>query len=509
MTIQLTQNVRLSGAPVPAGSQLSLPTGLEASLISANQAVRIPRELAGLNIYAFNDHTTLAVSGAEAASYTLSTVSGYNGIPATDTDSGVAEGSKTGSDRMVKLVVSGQAGVANTFLTSAASLNLATLDDRFGIWVFVSCAIAGNSNWQQPTINVNVSANNNFFGDANDYTFSFNGNQIRQGWNFLVLKCSATNHPFGVTKSGVGTVDFSAPAVRLNRFRIFMTVPAGRTLTMYFDTLWSNFRTRPRVCIGTDDTGSDHLRRFWEPILRNFGIPPGYVALIAESTDDTTRLTGGNFNTSITTRQTDNVDHVYAAGWDIVNHGLKHANTSNDTSLRTQLLTDGQLAYQVLGQRFWQLAHGWERGADIWTAPQGRWDSVTIARLREWGFTLARMGAQGWNCTRTVFGYAQPLNMGWISIDAPPVGAANLANWQTMIQGAIDYGGDVIIGAHQVIAGGNADGSSVTGNTLQIFDTGLIALCAWLRQKEDANEIELCRLTDMRNAEARFVISAS
>lgn len=506
MTIQLTQNVRLAGAPVPAGTQLSLPTGLEASLISANQAVRITRELAGLNIYAFNDHTTLAVSGAEAASYTLSTVSGYNGIPATDTYTGTTEGSKTGSDRMVKLVVTGQAGAANTFITSASSLNLTTVDDRLGVWVFVSCALGSNSSWAAPIISFGISSNNNFSADANDYEFGFNANQLRQGWNFLVLKTSATAHPFGVNKAAWGSVDFTSAAVKLNRFRFYMTVPAGQTLTMYFDTIWSNFRTRPRVCLGADSSGGTSMRTFWLPILRNFGIS-GYIALSAEVTDDTSRLTGGNFNTGMYAQQISNIDSLYENGWDVVNHGLKHANTSNGASVRTQLLTDGQLTYQVLGQKYWQLAHGWERGADIWTAPQSRWDPVTIARLRQWGFTVARMGQQGFNNTRTVFGYPQLLNMGWISMDTPVTGVANAQNWQALVQAAIDYGGDVILGAHDVIAGGAADGSGVTGNSLQIFDTSLTVFCAWLRQKQEANEIELCALSDFRSGDARFVIS--
>ena len=92
---------------------------------------------AGRNVFAFTDHTAFTVSGAEAAAYTLSTVSGYNGIAAGDSVEGVAQGSKTGSTAMVKLVCNGtQAGAANYFITSASSLALTTGDEKFGMWVY-------------------------------------------------------------------------------------------------------------------------------------------------------------------------------------------------------------------------------------------------------------------------------------------------------------------------------------------------------------------------------------
>jgi peptidoglycan/xylan/chitin deacetylase (PgdA/CDA1 family) len=453
---------------------------------------------AGYNIFAFTDHTAFTASGAEAAAYTLSTVSGFNGIAAGDTPEGVAQGSKTGSTAMVKLVCNGsQAGAANYFITSASNLNLTTGDEKFGMWVYFSTDITTNSSWIQPAINIDVSTANTFNGDAADYTFSFNGNQIRQGWNFLVFKCDATTHPYGVTKSGIGSNLFATNG--LKKFRIYVTVPNGKTLTVYFDTLWSNFNAVPAVALGFDTNGDSALLNYTLPALQAYGLR-GYVACIgAGGVNDNTNNRATDYNSYINnSAQLTALSACYAAGWDIANHTLNHTNTSNGGSVRTQLLTDGQLQYQVQGQTVWQLAHGYDRGKEFYCAPQGAWDSTTIYRLQQWGYKIARMGQQHMNNTRTVFGYDQLMNMGWYQIDAPHALSANYDSWIIHLQTLFDYGADVIIAGHHTIADvGTVTGSSTTGNSLQVYSTSLRMLCAWLKAKHDAGTIRMVTLSEM------------
>ena len=454
----------------------------------------------GRNLFAFTDHTAFTASGAEAAAYTLSTVSGYNGIAAGDTPDGVAIGSKTGSTAMVKLVCNGtQAGAANYFITSASNLALTTVDEKFGLWVYFSCDITTNSTWM-PSISINVSTANTFNGDAADYTFGFNSNQCRQGWNFLVLKCDNSTHPYGISKSGVGTAKFATTG--LNRFRIYMTVPNGKTLTCYFDTLWSNFSTKPAVAITFDIAGEPLFQNYGLSALSEFGFQ-GVVFILPNGSganDNTNnRLIDYNTGPISGNAQIACLDALYAAGWDISNHTLNHTNTSNGGSVRTQLLTDAQLQYQVIAGTAWQLGHGYERGKEFYAAPQGAWDTTTILRLQTWGYKLLRMGQQGLNRTRTIYGYDQLGNMGWYGIDGLPGGAVGSYNqWIADIQTLFDYGADVILGAHSVIADvGTVTGATTTPNTVTMYYTQLRMLCQWLKTKVDARQIVVGSLTDI------------
>lgn len=453
---------------------------------------------AGRNVFAFTDHTAFTVSGAEAAAYTLSTVSGYNGIAAGDSVEGVAQGSKTGSTAMVKLVCNGtQAGAANYFITSASSLAKTTGDEKFGLWVYLSTDLTTNSTWVQPTFAINVSTANTFNGDAADYTFSYNGNQMRPGWNFLVFKCDATSHPYGISKSGVGTAKFATTG--LNRFRIFVTVAATKTLTLYFDTLWTDFATKPAVVLGFDTNGDSNLLNYTYPALAAYGMK-GYIACIGNGgVDDNTNNRLQDYNNYVNnSSQLISLDTVYAAGWDIINHTLNHTNTSNGGTVRTQLLTDAQLQYQVKAQTAWQLGHGYDKGKEFYAAPQGAWDAITINRLQTWGYKLLRMGQQGMNRTRTVFGYDNPGNMGWYALETPHTGSANYDQWIIHLQTLIDYGADILAVAHHTIADvGTVTGSSVTGNSTQVYSTSLRMLCAWLKAKDDAGEITVMTLSDL------------
>lgn len=447
---------------------------------------------AGFNLFAFTDHTALVASGAESAAYTLSTVSGFNGIAASDTADGAALPSKTGSPSMVKLVCNGtQAGAANFFITSAASLNLPTGDDKFGMWVYFSTDITANSTWIQPTLTVGVSTANSFNGDSLDYTFSFNGNQIRQGWNFLVFRCDTSTVPYGMNKQGIGSVPFATG--KLNRFRIYFQVPAGQKLTCYFDTLWSNFATKPAVSITFDISGDAAFQANALPALSTYGFKGVVFALPNGGSNDNTlnRLVDYNGTLGSVSSQLVCMNALYAAGWDISNHTLNHTNTSNDGAARTQLLTDAQLQYQIKACTAWQLAHGYKLGEEFYAAPQGRWDSVTIKRLLDWGYKMLRMGQQGINRTRTVYGYDQPGNMGWYGLDSIPTGQLGTYNqWVADIQTLLDYGGDVILGAHSIIPDvGPVDGATACPSATTMYVTQLKMLCAWLKAKQDAGLI--------------------
>jgi len=433
----------------------------------------------GYNWYSFTDHTSLTKSGAEAANYTLSTVSGVNGI--VDAAPAYTGGSKTGSTALTKLEVSGQAGAVSTIFTSADNINIATGDGRLGFWVYIS----PDSTWKTPAINWD------FYTATNvEVDFASNNQQCREGWNFIVFHTgTVSGHPYGITRNyGVG--DFAVDVLR--RFRFYIKVPAGLTLTAYFDTAWSNWRTTPAIAIGMDGSGLTDVTTYWIPKMSAYGYK-GYISLSATATGDHTRL--ANYNVASGTTRTV-LAAIKAAGWDVINHCLNHTNTSDAS--RASAVTEAQLQYQIKAQTAYQLAYGLDKGKEIFSSPQGRWDSMTNSQMQAMGIILNRAGSQGSNNTRTMFGYPNNMLMGWLSIDAPVSGAASANGLIAKMQAILDYGGDIIIGGHQIIAdGGIRDGDSVTGNSLQIYATTFDLILSWISAKATAGECTVCTLTDM------------
>jgi peptidoglycan/xylan/chitin deacetylase (PgdA/CDA1 family) len=342
-----------------------------------------------------------------------------------------------------------------------------------------------------PSLNIGISDVNSFPGST-DYDFSVTSNQIRQGWNFIVVSTVASSHPYGIIKTS-GTADFTVSQVK--QFRIYLIVPNTKTAIFYFDTAWSNFSQLPAVVIGFDGTGTSDVSNYWTPISREYGYK-FYCALSAQSTGGHERVQNYSGYVTGSAAQITAMDEFHAAGNDVINHTLNHTNTS-DTS-RAQSITDGQLTYQLKAQTAWQLAFGWDRGKELYAAPQGRWDWASMQKMKGWGYTFQRQGSQSVNLHLTPFGYSQNENIGWFSLDAPVSGTACSDNWIAITQTMLGYGADIVWGGHQIIAdSGTVTGTTVTGNSLQIYNTSIRTFLTWLKAQEAAGNLVVISMTEM------------
>jgi hypothetical protein len=470
-------NGNVIGFPNPSSNGGILDTFPHRPSPVAQKCNRIVR--GGNNFYSFTDHTVLLNTGTENANYVLSTVSGVNGIAYDNS------GSQTGSPTMVKLAVSGQAGAANNFIASPNNLALTMVDNKFGFWVYYS----PDSTWAVPNLHIRLAATNVPNGTT-DWDFSMNINQMRPGWNFLVVIPLNATHPYGITAVN-GSESFAAGATTLNKFDFYLKVTAGQTCTLYFDTAWNNFYTKPAVMLGLDGVNAATLPTYSIPIMAKYGFR-GYMMNSAQATND------NSIWKDFTTRHA-NTDLAYAAGWDICNHTLNHTTTSTGTPpLATSLLTAAQLQYLLTAQTSYQLAMGWDRGKEFYGAPTGSWDNTNVALIKMAGYTMQRNSSVSHqNNTRTQWGYDQPQNMGWISLDNPTQGltGAYLSNWEANIQPLLDYGGDVWIGWHDVVAG-SGNMSAYTNSVTQIYHDQLDALCAWLAGLQAAGTISVMTPTE-------------
>jgi len=498
----------------------------------------------------------ITLSGTNSSMVTLTDVSGTNGI-AYD-----SSGSRTGNNSMMKMVCNNATGSAsgNIFLTSAASLNVSVVDGRMGFWIYLS----PDSESLFDAFNFDCSSYNGF-NFTSDYDFSVNANQIRPGWNFLVLYASPTRttHPFGISQNnGSASADFTVS--NLQQFRFYLAIPANTSFTMYFDSAFCGWNTTPAVAIGWDGTGlngTTDVATPWVNSLAAYGwrgycmlsaqVPTtsnfnGYISGTTLTTSSGapaigmtlsgpgitvgTSITAGsgtswtvsisqtvgssgsqvaitgqwantryaNFSYGSYPQRDATIQNMYNAGWDICNHTLNHTNTSNSSLAAT--LTNDQLTYQIKTQAAFQIAHGWERGKEIYGAPQGQWDWATNSAMAGMGIIMNRAGDQGLggSATRTIYGYAQLMNMPWLSMDGPPTGVASANACIATIGMLIAYGGDIILGGHQIIPdSGTVTGSSTTGSNLTLYQTTLNLILAYLQTQVAAGNIAISTLSEM------------
>lgn len=407
----------------------------------------------GKCVYRFQNHTALTASGTNIASVTLSTVSGVNGIAAN------SSGSRTGSGQMVKLV--GAAGATGNLLFTVpnAVLGSHAMEGRFGIWAYFDYA-----NATVPTINGLWSPNVTVTDEMSN---AWNSNAIRPGWNFLTFQQGAPSHPFGTSLSYGGTTDMIANP--LKSFTLQFSTLAN--CTVYLDSLWTGFKQIPSIVLGWDTADQDAL----DYVLPAMNLR-GWKGYIAEPCFIWTSGSTLYDDHSLDNARTQRVDQFAAAGWDIINHSTTHRAIGG-------LSNDYEIRYEIENARAWGLAHGWVRGSEFYASPQSSTSVTAETILRNAGLVVQRH-AKHPNVHLTQFGVDNPHHLG--SYD---MGNQTYATIKSYIDMAVAYCCDLFMFAHNTIAGGAVDGSTVPGVSTQMYETTLNLVLDYIKSLETTGTV--------------------
>lgn len=447
MTIQLTQARVVNGAVAAAGTQHTLAESVEADFITNGWATRVGAapDQSGLGVPAMivdgvlmgpdgavvvNDRLIKAsnswlddqpygvtspvrsagklVCRFKASEWTLtgtgSAISDHTGYDAYGVKSGaltagvgVGPVSITGHPTMIKYVPVDTANEGMYPTTFSTPVKTVALNGKFGLWVYREDRV-------DVTISINLSTTS---AHTNGLKVDFSGAAFKQGWNFLVFVMRnpqayvlgsgvAEYHPDGVT--AVCNGNGSTSDILNNPIAAIAIVLNGGTIgaPIYFDSLWTDFDVKSQYLMGFDAMSSSIID-YAIPYMRH----KGYVTANFSYYDGTSRIQVDH------TLPGSNGDTIYAAGWEIVNHGAMHLPGTASPGMAA--LTDpAEIAYELKSLQAAMLARGWTRGQHLYVSPNSQTSQLCERVIGDLGYPLHRHGAANNAIQITPFGIPNP-----------------------------------------------------------------------------------------------------
>jgi hypothetical protein len=244
----------------------------------------------------------------------------------------------------------------NLFAGKTISRSLANVSS-VGLWVYVESPTGDVKQTQQISCTI-------FFFSAG-FTKSLassNANQsLNHGWNWIQWGRSEFTLSGGAQWSDTNDV-----------MRIKVFGYTGASITMHLDSMYFNVRSLPLVLLDFDD-GWDSTYSEAYSYMQPLGLV-GNVYLVSSFVDQANRVT------------TSNVDTLYAAGWDIVNH--------TDTHQVMTAYTQAQADVEWNTCRDYIRAHGWDRrNSSLHTGtPTGGYGAGVLASLAANNYISGRNG---------------------------------------------------------------------------------------------------------------------
>lgn len=244
---------------------------------------------------------------------------------------------------------------------------------------------------------------------------------LHEGWNSLLLGRSQ----WGVT----GSPSWHATFVRL---RVRVNANASATAVAYFDALRYGGASRPKAIVSADDGwATQHTEMF--AYMRRYGFR-GSLYLIKQ------RINTAGY---LTTAQ---IQEMYDAGWDVLNH------TDNHVNLRDDLTTQAEVEAELGACRDWIVANGWSRRrGELHVAyPQGGYDTSKV---------LPAMTALGMVTGRTTVNRTQAhvIDHHQLLTRQAHAYTASQATYRGYVDKAIEDGGCVQLNYHKIEANGTSD----------------------------------------------------
>jgi len=437
---------------------------------------------------------------AVAGSPTLT--QGFTGFDANGNVTGIK--SRTGQAGM--LLVEPTVDTTTQISLGAPSTNIltSTLNGKIGIWVYIQpAASSGNIAF---SIQCEMSTQAGATGATNGLMVQFSPNSLREGWNFLtfvmrdwqayVSGSGVTElHPDGLAPTTYGTganANILSNPITFIRLNIQGSGATGSKL--YFDSIWTDFQSKAQVILGCDGGVNDVEIAL--PIFQKYGWV-GYTAFPYRIW-----VSGSKSIANLNSNLTPDGFTMYAAGWDFTNHTANHlANCS--------LTSPAEIDYELTVAQAWQNSLGLERGAEFYVSPQSSTSRLAENVISKLGYKMQRHSKHRNNHV-TPFGIDNPSHVGSYDIGSRGsnayfaitggVGSGVTNGFQqfsrikNMIDIAIAYGyADFPFWHGITTVGDDGTGEGLTGDNLLIYASAFTKMCEYIRQKELAGEIEVCR----------------
>lgn len=426
---------------------------------------------------------------------------GFTGYDANGNVTGVK--SRTGQQGM--LLVEPTVNTTTRIQLGTPTTNILTpnLNGRLGLWVYIESAAANGD--VNINIDVEVSTQVGATGTANGLFISFAPNCMREGWNFLTVfmrdfrayqagQNITEDHPIGVNVVSYGTgVDANIITTPLTFIRINISGSTATGSKIYFDSMWTDFGQKPQVVLGCD--GGINVAEIALPIFESYGWV-GYSAFPYRVWSSGSKIIS-DLNSNTATVGTS----LYAAGWDYTNHTANHLSNGALTS-------PAEIDYELTLAQAWQNALGFMRGAEFYVSPQSSTSRLSEKVISGLGYVLQR-NAKHRNNHVTPFGLDNPSSIGSYDIGSATQGAFQSVtnNSNTLVSGwqqfsklkraidiAIAYGyADFPFWHGITTVGDNGTGEGLTGDNLLLYASAFTKFCEYIREKELAGEIEVCR----------------
>lgn len=250
---------------------------------------------------------------------------------------------------------------------------------------------------------------------------------LHEGWNKILIG-----------KTTWGASGSPSWASTITRLRIRMNMLSGQSGSLYVNSMYSNYETRPKCIISFDDNYDD-VYDYGYAKMQPFGFP-GSLYVITTYLDSVGRLS------------IDQINELHDAGWDVMNHTHTHIN------LETVAVDQAQVESELTTCRDILSANGWtRRNENLHVAyPQGGYDEKTLSAMENLGMITGRTTRN-----RTQANYLDHL---YLLTRQSHDYTASQATYRGWIDRTIADGGCIQLNYHQIVA----DGTASAGTQVEI-----------------------------------------
>lgn len=496
-----------TGALVGASGRTLLPDAIVgAGIVNRDQLQGQPLGItrharsAGKLVVAFT--TGVWQSSSEGTNHT--STQGHTGYSAAGVPNGPR--SRTGQSSMLKVVCNNNTATNLTLVNGATDILTPALAGKVMLAVYLEGQPGYGAGEAGPTGGITLEMTTQAGGSfTNASLCSWNQNQLREGWNFLKFVMrnplayqtatgQSEDNPASVSTSCYGTgVDGNIVANNVTRLRLTTQNLGGATL--YFDSIWTAFDSLPQIVLGCDAVGNDLLQ---------YGLPEfqsrGWIGYFAAPR----RIyTSGSKQVSDWSIKNANMQVLYDAGWECVNHSVNHININSPA-----ITNPGEIHYEVAQAQSMYLHAGYTRGSEFYASPQSASHRMSEEVIRQLGFKAQRH-ARKYNVSVTPWGVDNPHHLGSIDFGNASGGVTALSictagvgstvtGWQVFskLKRYVDvleaYGDSSFPFWHGITTlGDSGSGEDLTGDNLLITRSAFQKFLTYIADREAAGLIRV------------------